>query len=56
MDHVLVSVLMDLLLGLQCRAVMFSARALLTGTWTGACWGCVQGWVGGESCTSVYCV
>lgn len=43
-----VSVLMDLLLGLLSRAVMLlSAGALLTGTWAGACWGCLalQGWV-----------
>lgn len=59
MDHVLVSVLMDLLLGLLCRAVMFSAGELLSGTWAGSCWGCLalQGWVvGGERCTSVCCV
>lgn len=41
MDHVLVSVLMDLLLGLLCRAVMFSAGELLSGTWAGSCRG---GW------------
>ena len=39
MDHVLASVLMDLLLGLLSRAVMLlSAGALLAGTWAGACW------------------
>lgn len=59
MDLVLVSVLMDLLLGLLSRAVMLlSAGALLTGTWAGACWAwlALQGWLGEESCTSVYCV
>lgn len=52
MDHVLASVLMDLLLGLLSRAVMLlNAGALLTGTWAGACWGGC-----GESYTSVHCV
>lgn len=59
MGLVLVSVLMDLLLGLLSRAViLLSAGALLTGTWARACWGwlALQEWLGEESCTSFYWV